>query len=882
MKQKKKKDEQPSAADEQQQLCNGAGEPRPKKSALKRTATGSSSKATKSSKNKRHVQFNESLNVFFESDYVIVIRDDDCDFDEEDFDFWSQQPCSCGDESCFQPWLDNDDGRGRGLPPLDPYEEQPATLSPPDGYKDGCPRHVPPSLDHLKYDDDLTTRYNSDVMDHCNDTHVPYNPITNSAAYFDDKNQKTRSELSSPPRLSKDEQQEPLKNPTAVQVSKPNSVCDTNSSTAQQPRCIVETITMTTVTERQIVQETRPVDASSVDGPKTDDSKAGTGDAPATTNPDEGYVMIKCGNNTVLYNNRNPNSAVRQLFPATKFVCPPTRIKETDDARLLNKYLITEESLRAFDSRSMNGVLSGGGFKSEPHSDDDDDDTSNSLIRRTIERSTLRRNTSKKKNVNDTKEISLIEKIRRLTCDSDDDADDSANSKVVAKEQAAAYTVLVQCESMAPSTTTTTPTYKKLTELFGGVGSGGGGSGRHDQPLLPPTGPQQSVTGFGDPTGKPDALDLCDGHSATGSRAAVRSMAGGKPFLSTLATACVTGNVHGASSGSGGGGGSMPTTGLAQPSQCPQPDVVAGTQVPSSHRQEELAAFVQQDSGRLEKIRKQYKPPAAEDDDDDENDDYGFNRRPEVHGIRSGFSAQIMIKNNPQPPQRPRSYYGDPTRQPPPIEVQPDFVPRYPVSASAAAVRARVQGESRAPPPYPAASQRSIIRVTHGQQQQTIRVPYQAVGPVQVHLLTTAATTASNVGGHGSPHVQIRHPPNEYIVQHGHARIHHGQQFVIARGTQTAAISTTRYYQLPPPPPPSMQQQQLPQPQLPPQAFQPTDENSSAQFKLTSPTRGVAGSNRHVQQQLHQQQQEFADHNNLPPPVSQTPKNPVLFYGMNV
>lgn len=162
MKQKKKKDEpQPQsggAADEQQpqqKLCNG-GEPRPKKSALKRTTTGSS-KGSRSGKNKRHVQFNESLNVFFESDYVIVIRDDDCDFDEEDFDFWSQQPCSCGDESCFQPWLDDDGGGGgggggRGLPPLDQYEEQPATLSPPDGYKDGCPRHVPPlSLDHLKY-----------------------------------------------------------------------------------------------------------------------------------------------------------------------------------------------------------------------------------------------------------------------------------------------------------------------------------------------------------------------------------------------------------------------------------------------------------------------------------------------------------------------------------------------------------------------------------------------------------------------------------------------------------------------------------------------------------------------------------------------------------
>jgi len=167
MKQKKKKDEPPpssatATADEQQQLCNG-GDPakKPKKSALKRTATGgggSGSKATaKSGKNKRRVQFNESLNVFFESDYVIVIRDDDCDFDEEDFDFWSQQPCSCGDASCFQPWLQEDED-GRGLPPLDPYEEQPGTLSPPDGYKDGCSRHVPPQLlDHLKYGNLLVT-----------------------------------------------------------------------------------------------------------------------------------------------------------------------------------------------------------------------------------------------------------------------------------------------------------------------------------------------------------------------------------------------------------------------------------------------------------------------------------------------------------------------------------------------------------------------------------------------------------------------------------------------------------------------------------------------------------------------------------------------------
>lgn len=597
---------------------------------------------------------------------------------------------------------------------------------------------------------------------------------------------------------------------------------------------------MTTVTERQIVQETRPVDvpATIAEEPK----------ATGTVAADDGYVMIKCGNNTVLYNNRNPNSAVRQLFPTTKFVCPPTRIKETDDARLLNKYLITEESLRAFDSRSLNGSSGGAGgagaFKSsaEQHSDDDDDDASaNSLIRRTIERSTLRRNTSAKKKNNETKEISLIEKIRRLTCDSDEDATTEDAKKVVSQEQAqsSGYTVLVQCESVQPA-----PAYKKLTELFGG-----GGSARYES----------------QPTDvKPDALDLCDGYT---SRTQTRSTAAvGKPFLSTLATACVTSNAHPAVTAAAG---------TAQLSQCPQPDVVAGTQTPtsSSHRsgggQEELAAFVQQDSNRLEKIRKRYMPPVATvaNDEDDENDDYGFNRRPEVHGIRSGFSAQITIKNHPQrPPLRPTSYnYGPPPRPPDSMVAQPDFVPcRYPM---------RVQGglERAPPPPYPAAAQRSIIRVTHGQQQ-TIRVPYQAVGPVQVHLLTT--TAAANVAAGHPVAVRGHHPPpGEYVVQHGHARIHHGQQFVIARGTQTAAISTTRYYQLPPPPSLNSQQHPLPLPpqQAAPVAFQPAnDGGGQLQFKQTSPTRVMAA----------RQSQEFADHNM--PSVSQPPKNPLVFYGMNV
>lgn len=55
--------------------------------------------------------------------------------------------------------------------------------------------------------------------------------------------------------------------------------------------------------------------------------------------------------------------------------------------------------------------------------------------------------------------------------------------------------------------------------------------------------------------------------------------------------------------------------------------------------QDELAAFVQQDASRIERIKKRY--GAAESintnnasGSDDEHDDYGFNRRPSVRGIK--------------------------------------------------------------------------------------------------------------------------------------------------------------------------------------------------------------------------------------------------------
>ncbi|XP_066139184.1 uncharacterized protein [Euwallacea fornicatus] len=91
------------------------------------------------------------------------------------------------------------------------------------------------------------------------------------------------------------------------------------------------------------------------------------------------------------------------------------------------------------------------------------------------------------------------------------------------------------------------------------------------------------------------------------------------------------------------------------------PDVLAGT--PSaSESGDELAMFVQQDAGRIERIKKKYQPAEQQqqvkdsktNDEDDENDDYGFNRRPSVRGIKPRFSTTTeilqQIQNQLQPP----------------------------------------------------------------------------------------------------------------------------------------------------------------------------------------------------------------------------------------
>lgn len=138
-----------------------------------------------------------------------------------------------------------------------------------------------------------------------------------------------------------------------------------------------------------------------------------------------------------------------------------------------------------------------------------------------------------------------------------------------------------------------------------------------------------------------------------------------RQFLSTLAplTACVAGQKDDLSSyytlaAAHHSGHAANNThfaeynmGMVEPGAVPNsdemrkvaPDVIAGT--PGQEQQDELVAFAQQEANRTEKIKKRYTNEISSNasSDDDEQNDYGFNKRPSVRGIKPKFSSTNEI-----------------------------------------------------------------------------------------------------------------------------------------------------------------------------------------------------------------------------------------------
>lgn len=515
----------------------------------------------------------------------------------------------------------------------------------------------------------------------------------------------------------------------------------------QQQRYIVETITMTTVTERRIVREAerKSVEAEDIPSRPPGILKGGKlwrsvdcgnqtdlGDDPLQITSEEddrrGVRFNESGNtekevgdgdkegsemnltfkiaNPVVVS--KPNSAVRQLFPGQRFMSPPpqsvARSPEAEPGQdeKDKSYLVTAENLRMFEEAKKNKLQqyysssrsnSKDGSSqtiSSPQTEhppsDDDEGLSSNLIKRTIERNTLRRSLLKyphdirlKRNQNKFKnENSLVERIKQLTCDVDDetdkgkDGDNTRSSPPGEESQKIQSSGQNRPDKIASSGMSST--YKKLTDLFSRRDKL---EAAHPSVILQtpvsverqyayyqPVYHQQHTTppdlgnGLNTPTGV-NQKHLVQRNSVTTEAR--------KQFLSSLAplTACVSGNLDDSPVSRDnlplpGDRTSVASTSTALDSEYslddieealnsddnksqPQPDVVAGTPAGNSD-QDELALFVQQDAGRIERIRKRYSStPTSAGSDDDEHDDYGFNRRPSVRGIKPRFGSTTEI-----------------------------------------------------------------------------------------------------------------------------------------------------------------------------------------------------------------------------------------------
>ncbi|KAF6198232.1 hypothetical protein GE061_007979 [Apolygus lucorum] len=580
------------------------------KSALKRAS---------SKKRKKHkVQFDESLNKFFEADYVILIREEcgggGCDCGGGDYCYAEDDD---EDEICGPPVVQSLD-----LAPFDPPVEfvDQLTLSPPDGYKDHCIHHPP-------LPDDDKERW--------------------------------------PPEEPKCEDGQTQTTPTSETEDNDGSLSLSAEQPEKKERYIVETITMTTVTERRIIREAEEAEGAGVLSHPLSHTMSHSASHPGshkdsaashlTSKDKEMSLSFKLGSNSL-----KPNSALRQLFP--RIASPPP----------------------------------------DKSPDSDDDSLQSNLIKRTIERNTLRRSLVRypdirkraqaKKNEN-----SLVERIKKLTCDIDDD--DASSTPPVRSSPTGEESKDIQGHihsSTAVVESSKVPAYRKITDIFirnkepHPVVLQAPSSVEHQYPYYQPYNPP----------------DLGNGLPKTRQNHEAR-----KQFLSSLAplTACVSSNIDDAP-------GSRDSTSTVDTEyslgdiddvlkdQKPQPDIVVGT---PGNESDELALFVQQDASRIERLRKRYSSAGGSDD---EQDDYGFNRRPSVRGIKPRFGSTTEILQ----------------------QMQSQIAPPLP------------SGSHVSWPYYPPEDRNGYRRyveephysqnVIHVQQGQSVRLPYQA-GPVQVHLM---------------------------------------------------------------------------------------------------------------------------------------------------
>ncbi|XP_044589038.1 uncharacterized protein LOC123268191 isoform X1 [Cotesia glomerata] len=627
-------------------------------------------------------------------------EDEDEDDEDEEEEYEEEVDDDDNDEAESSEEADqrNNPLAGDPMTPVQLQAQTHETLSPPEGYKDVC-------------DEDMQTDPANDMC-----------PSTGAVVVCGECNyyrQRT-------PDGDKDVEEDGNSN-TQIDESAQKTLEQSQQTTPDiQQRYLVETITMTTVTERRIVREisedkgltpaptsnTSPSSSPASQEDQTDkppitnppsvpngsaeaisNSEAAEDDKPTENSPakeehppDSELMPFKLSSSSLVTNSLKPNSAVRQLFPNPKFISPPPALSkgmslsndETDSDSEAQRYLVTTESLRLFDSVKRAKMA---GSRS------DSSESDSSTIKRTIERNALRRSLvckydtlTRKKNLM-SKDVSLEERIRQLTCvDPEEDTTyDSASDSLSAEQNHLA----IQGQDLQDLPARTSPngeerplgkardcpehspspplhhhhhhhhyhhhhhnpsTYKKITDLFG----------------------QKKIDNMPD-------LGLGDRSSPKTSTSKLNSDR--KQFLASLAPlSCV------ANTGIDGNDYyqlsskiSRDSVGYASDSSYSledieaalrgderngktpgPPDVTRGTPTgvgpdASDATTDELLAFVEQDKSRTERLKRRYDTEDKEeknvvDEDDDELNDYGFNRRPAVRGIKPQFESSEIVR----------------------------------------------------------------------------------------------------------------------------------------------------------------------------------------------------------------------------------------------
>ncbi|XP_015124437.1 uncharacterized protein LOC107046347 [Diachasma alloeum] len=478
-------------------------------------------------------------------------------------------------------------------------------------------------------------------------------------------------------------------------------------------RYLVETITMTTVTERRIVREisedscrssigqidtTSLLDSQSLSRSTQEDDVHHETEEEAQEIPSKPHeynkdlpnsnelsLTFKLGNLSLVTNSRKPNSAVRQLFPDPRFISPPpvpakavslSTDEGTDsDNSEAQRLLLTTESLRFFDS-VKHSKLAG--------SRSDSSESDSASIKRTIERNALRRSlicnydmTSKKKTLK-SKDLTLEERIRRLTCvdqDGDNIGDSTSNFQANESQNSADLNLIPTSgdEQVLRSINNCLDNSSPLAHFH-----------HHHQsayPKITDLSSQKKMETMPD-LGIGNGVNLMKDFKNTNSLkmntdARKQFLSSFTPFSCVASTGIdsredyyhISSVVHHRDSIGYNSDSSYSLEDIEVALRGEErnykntpgpPDVTKGTPTgtgpdPPDATADELLAFVEQDKTRTERLKRKYDTEEHQelsknrdnnstiDDEDDELNDYGFNARPAVRGIKPQFQSTPEI-----------------------------------------------------------------------------------------------------------------------------------------------------------------------------------------------------------------------------------------------